>query len=252
MYSIGQSSHDALKVRLFEIPELLRRMRHLLRVYYDAKTSGKRTAEFKYCDYKDIEDTGVDLHELVLTLQYTPGRLRELFQHAPEMDKFVLDEPIDVGVLRERAYARHGRRNGDIPNKHQYLEARVGGHHIVNVHRPDVGCLYEDIWDHSLAYDELRSARLVLLIYYCRCLVAHADTAGEAAEGLEGAVDVAEMGSGRETRGRSYVPNELLVGDPVLVLVRARLSGEQLRPLAVKVDQVARELKPLGLVLQYH
>ena len=106
MYLIGQSSHDALKVRLFEIPELLRRMRHLLRVYYDAKTSNKRTAEFKYCDYKDIEDTGVDLHELGLTLQYTPGRLRELFQHAPEMDKFLLDEPIDVGALRERAYAR--------------------------------------------------------------------------------------------------------------------------------------------------
>ena len=59
----------------------------------------------------------------------------------------------------------------------------------MNVHCPDVGSLYEDMWNHSLADDELRSARLVLLIYYCRCLVAHADTAGEAAEGLEGAVD---------------------------------------------------------------
>lgn len=81
-------------------------MRHLLRVFYNAKTSKRKTAEFKYCDYDDIEDVGLDLHELGLTLEFTPGRLRELFQHAPEMDKFLLDEPIDVGELRRQAYAR--------------------------------------------------------------------------------------------------------------------------------------------------
>lgn len=81
-------------------------MRHLLRVFYNAKTSERKTAEFKYCDYKDIEDIGLDLHELGLILQYTPGRLRELFQYAPEMDKFLLDEPIDIGDLRKQAHAR--------------------------------------------------------------------------------------------------------------------------------------------------
>ncbi|KAJ3559071.1 hypothetical protein NM688_g557 [Phlebia brevispora] len=89
-----------------QVPDLLRRMRHLLRVFYDAKISGRRTDEFMYCDYGEIDDMGMDLHRLGLTLQYTPGRLRELFEYAPEMDKFLLDEPIDLGDLRRRAFER--------------------------------------------------------------------------------------------------------------------------------------------------
>lgn len=81
-------------------------MRHLLRVFYDAKISRRKTVEFRFCDYKDIDDVGPDLHEMGLTLQLTPGRLRALFKHAPDMDAFLFEEPIDLGNARISAFAR--------------------------------------------------------------------------------------------------------------------------------------------------
>ena len=45
------------------------------------------------------------------------------------------------------------------------------------------------------------------------------------------------------------VLKELFVGHPVLVLLCARLPGEEARKLLVKVNQVLRVLAPLELVL---
>ena len=80
-------------------------MRHLVRVYYNAVVSGHKTAEFKYVD-EELDDIGIELHQLGLTLQLTPGRLRALFKEAPDMDNFLLEEPIDLGEARTQAYLR--------------------------------------------------------------------------------------------------------------------------------------------------
>ncbi|KAH7926927.1 hypothetical protein BV22DRAFT_1104018 [Leucogyrophana mollusca] len=88
-----------------EIPALLRRIRHLLRVYYDALLTSKKTNEFKFCDISDISDVGLKLHEAGVFLQLSPARLRALFSSAPEMETFLLDEPIDLGKWRLNAEA---------------------------------------------------------------------------------------------------------------------------------------------------
>ncbi|KAF9233821.1 hypothetical protein BU15DRAFT_90206 [Melanogaster broomeanus] len=64
------------------LPALFRRVRHLLRVYYD-----------------------VVLHEVGLFLQLNPGRFRACLSSAPEMETFVLDDPIDLGQWRLAAAA---------------------------------------------------------------------------------------------------------------------------------------------------
>ncbi|GJE88210.1 zinc finger MYND domain-containing protein [Phanerochaete sordida] len=88
-----------------QVPALLRRLRQLLRIYYDARLSGRKPAEFKYCDIQDISDVGLDLHECGITLQLMPTRLRALFRLAPDMDTFLLDEPLDLGKWRNEAFA---------------------------------------------------------------------------------------------------------------------------------------------------
>lgn len=97
-----------------KVPTLLRRIRHLLRVYYDAKLSGRKPAEFKYCDLQDISKVGLDLHECGLTLQLMPGRLRALFRHALAMDTFLLEEPLDLGKWRTHSFARNEAVAADI------------------------------------------------------------------------------------------------------------------------------------------
>ena len=55
---------------------------------------------------QDISSVGLDLHECGLTLQLMPARLRALFRHAPDMDAFLLDEPLDLGKWRKEAFAQ--------------------------------------------------------------------------------------------------------------------------------------------------
>lgn len=74
-------------------------------MYYDAKVTRRRPAEFKYCDVEDLASVGTDLRECGLTLQFMPGRLRALFRSTPEMDEFLLDEPLDIGKWRREAFA---------------------------------------------------------------------------------------------------------------------------------------------------
>ncbi|KAH9920186.1 hypothetical protein B0H21DRAFT_781685 [Amylocystis lapponica] len=86
-----------------EVPGLLRRVKHLLRVYYDAKLSNRKPVEFKYCDVQDVSDVGLKLHRLGLLLQLAPARLRALLSYGPDMDTFVIDETIDIGRWRLEA-----------------------------------------------------------------------------------------------------------------------------------------------------
>lgn len=84
---------------------LLRRLRHLLRVYYDAKMTRRRPDEFKYCDEPDVEDVGLRLHEVGLFFQLRPTRFRVLLgtpaaDGQGSLENFLLDEPLDLGAAR--------------------------------------------------------------------------------------------------------------------------------------------------------
>ncbi|GJE88217.1 zinc finger MYND domain-containing protein [Phanerochaete sordida] len=98
--------HDAVTKNEYKlIPTLLRRLRALLRIYYDAKITGRKPSEFKYCDVQDISSVGLDLHECGVTLQLTPPHLRALFRDAPDMETFLFEEPLDLGPWRQAAFA---------------------------------------------------------------------------------------------------------------------------------------------------
>lgn len=98
-----------------QVPVLLSRLGYLLRVYYDAKLSGRKHPEFKFCDVQNIDDVGIDLHKCGLTLQLMPSRLRALFRNAPEMDAFLFEEPLDIGRWRAEAN-RDLEMVGDAPD----------------------------------------------------------------------------------------------------------------------------------------
>lgn len=85
----------------------MRRLRHLGRVYYDALLSGRKTAEFKFCDIPSINELVTVLHQCGITLQLMPARLRALFRIAgPDMDALLFDEPLDLGKWRINAFKR--------------------------------------------------------------------------------------------------------------------------------------------------
>ncbi|KAG6371699.1 hypothetical protein JVT61DRAFT_9040 [Boletus reticuloceps] len=88
-----------------QLPALFRRVRHLLRVYYDAVFTHRKTVEFKFCDMKDMSDVGLKLHECGLFLQLSPGRLSACLSSAPDLETFIFDDPIDLGRWRLEAAA---------------------------------------------------------------------------------------------------------------------------------------------------
>ncbi|OBZ75782.1 hypothetical protein A0H81_04992 [Grifola frondosa] len=96
-----------------QVPGLLRRLRHLLRIYYDAKLSGRKPVEFKFCDAADLSDVGLDLHEMGIYLQLSPARLRALLRSAPDIEKFLIDEPLDIGKWRLDAQRATDAVNAD-------------------------------------------------------------------------------------------------------------------------------------------
>ena len=48
-------------------------------------------------------ELGIRLHEIGLFLQYHTARFQSLMLEAPEMSKFLFDEPLDVGQWRKAA-----------------------------------------------------------------------------------------------------------------------------------------------------
>lgn len=96
------------------MPNLLRRIRYLLRVYYDAVITKKKTQEFKFCDIQDISDVGLKLHEVGVFLQLSTARLGAVLKIAPDLETFVLDDPIDIGKWRLNAEAVKQAVKADI------------------------------------------------------------------------------------------------------------------------------------------
>jgi len=87
-----------------KIPNLMRRLRHLIRVYYDYRVTRVRTPELTtYCDFPTIFDMVITLHKVGLYLQLDLPRLWALMSVAgPSFEHFLLDEELDIGPYRTR------------------------------------------------------------------------------------------------------------------------------------------------------
>ncbi|KDQ50851.1 hypothetical protein JAAARDRAFT_81685 [Jaapia argillacea MUCL 33604] len=114
LHSVLMKYGDVTREEFKEVPGLLRRLRELLRVYYDSIFTGHNPASYRFCDVQSISEVGLTLHEIGLYLQFNPIRLRQLMAYAGlEMDTFLLDDPIDVGEWRQVADARTRQVDAD-------------------------------------------------------------------------------------------------------------------------------------------
>lgn len=87
-----------------KLPSILRRVRYLLRVFYDCQITRKSTPDTKFCDFKQMFDVSIKLHEVGLYLQLDPSRLRSFMSSGgKDAEKLVLEEPIDLGQWRKIA-----------------------------------------------------------------------------------------------------------------------------------------------------
>lgn len=86
-----------------KITSLLRRIKHLVRVFYDCKVKKVQTHELlTYCDFTTIFDVSMKLNQIGLYLQLDPPRLRALMAAGGKgLETFVLDEPLDIGPYRQ-------------------------------------------------------------------------------------------------------------------------------------------------------
>lgn len=89
---------------MMKIPTLLLRIRALFRIYYNWQVTEERTADLKYCDFDDVGDVSIPLHELGLTLQLDRRRLKAVIDAGgAEFERVVLDMAPDIGPWREAA-----------------------------------------------------------------------------------------------------------------------------------------------------
>ncbi|KZS89670.1 hypothetical protein SISNIDRAFT_458617 [Sistotremastrum niveocremeum HHB9708] len=87
-----------------QIPSLLTRVRDLLRIFYDFKVGHLRTPDLSHCDFPELFDVAYGLHEIGLTIQLDPSRLKALMDAAgPEIERVILDEGLGIGRFRELA-----------------------------------------------------------------------------------------------------------------------------------------------------
>ncbi|KZS89663.1 hypothetical protein SISNIDRAFT_458614 [Sistotremastrum niveocremeum HHB9708] len=86
------------------IPSLLTRIRDLLRVFFNFKVGHLRTRDLNYCDFPQLFDVAYGLHEVGLTIQLDPSRLKALMEAAgAEIERVVLDEGLGMGPFRHLA-----------------------------------------------------------------------------------------------------------------------------------------------------
>ncbi|KAF5343983.1 hypothetical protein D9758_012903 [Tetrapyrgos nigripes] len=94
-----------------KLPAIFRRLRYLIRVYYDFRVTQDRTADaIKYCDFPTVFEMTLTLHKIGLYLQLDLPRLWALMAVGGlSFENFLLDEELDIGPYRtlHRKMAKH-------------------------------------------------------------------------------------------------------------------------------------------------
>ncbi|KAJ7064760.1 hypothetical protein C8F01DRAFT_1354339 [Mycena amicta] len=103
------------RVEFAKLPFLLKRIRHLLRVFYDFKVGRRVHPDMVFCDWKHTFDVGLILHKVGLCLQLDPPRLRAAMDAGGrELEAFLLDDDLDVGDFRKAAIIVEKRVAADV------------------------------------------------------------------------------------------------------------------------------------------
>ncbi|KAF5355434.1 hypothetical protein D9758_006426 [Tetrapyrgos nigripes] len=85
-----------------KLSAMFRRLRYLIRVYYNYRVTQARTSNLKkYCDFPTVFDMVMNLHKLGLYLQVDLPRLWALMAAGgPSFEKLLLDDELDIGPYR--------------------------------------------------------------------------------------------------------------------------------------------------------
>ncbi|KAJ7142896.1 hypothetical protein C8R44DRAFT_761356 [Mycena epipterygia] len=92
------------KPEFSKLTYLLKRIQHLLRVFYDFVVGNRQHPDMIFCDWDAMFDVGITLHEIGLCLQLDLPRLRAAMAGGgKELETFLLDDELDIGAYRKAA-----------------------------------------------------------------------------------------------------------------------------------------------------
>lgn len=96
----------------------MKRIRHLLRVFYDFHVGQRQHPDLVFCDWKKMSDVGITLHRIGLALQLDPPRLRlAMSAGGKELETFLLDDELDIGDFRKAAILIERRVTADVESE---------------------------------------------------------------------------------------------------------------------------------------
>ncbi|KAK7014312.1 MYND-type domain-containing protein [Favolaschia claudopus] len=99
---IVRTDYRRRKGELDQLPRLLIRIRHLLRVCYDFRVANQNHPDLQFCDWQKMHDVGFSLHRVGLCLQLDPSRLWAAMDAGGEgLEAFLLDDELDLGEFRK-------------------------------------------------------------------------------------------------------------------------------------------------------
>ncbi|KAJ7154858.1 hypothetical protein C8R43DRAFT_1186165 [Mycena crocata] len=100
------------------IAYLLKRIRHLLRVFYNFTVGQRMHPDLMFCDWEKMFDVGLTLHQVGLCLQLDPPRLRAIMAGGgPELEAFLVDDELDIGDFRKAAVLIEKRVAADVESE---------------------------------------------------------------------------------------------------------------------------------------
>ncbi|KAK7042716.1 MYND-type domain-containing protein [Favolaschia claudopus] len=113
--SIVRRDYPRRKPEMVKLPYLLKRIRHLLRVFYDFHVGKRLHPDLTLCDWPQMFNVGITLHQVGLCLQLDPPRLRAAMDvGGRELETFLLDDELDVGGFRKAALLIEKRVAADV------------------------------------------------------------------------------------------------------------------------------------------
>ncbi|KAK7033720.1 MYND-type domain-containing protein [Favolaschia claudopus] len=111
---IVRTHYSGSSTDLAKLPVLLKRVRHLLRVYYDFRLGQRPHDDLAFCDWPTLPAVSFTLHQVGLCLQLDLPRLRAAMTVCgEELESFLLDEALDIGDFRKTALAIEKRVDKD-------------------------------------------------------------------------------------------------------------------------------------------